>query len=91
MGYVKVTILYQPDAGQYSSRNLHYQDLLGHNDLTTARDFAFKALAEESVEKGFVKVVFTQAATYSFRFERMGLMGYNLTQTQKQPNETQFV
>lgn len=91
MHYLKVTILHQPDAGQHSSRHFSYQELLGHTDLATAREFAFKALAEGNFQKGFVKVVFPQAADYAFQFERTGLIGYNLTQTQVQPEEVQFV
>jgi len=91
MNHVKVTIHHQPDAGQPSSSHFSYQELLGHTDVTTAQHFAFKVLGEEHFQKGFIRVVFPQAVSYYFRFERMGLMGFNLTQAQEQQEEAQFV
>jgi len=78
MRYVAVTIHHEPDAGQHSSSHFSYQDFLGHTDLVTVRGFAFKALAEEHFLKGRIEVVFPEAASRFFRFERMGLVGYKL-------------
>jgi hypothetical protein len=64
---------------------------LGHTDVTTAKQFAFKALGEGNFQKGLMRVVFPRAVSYYFRFERMGLMGFNLTQAQEQQEEAQFV
>jgi hypothetical protein len=91
MRYVKVTTVHQPDAGQFSNRHFAYPDFLGHTDETTAREYAFKALDEGNLRTGLIRVAFPEGAGYSFRFVRMGLMGYNLTQTQDQPHEAQLV
>lgn len=91
MRYAKVAILHQPDAGQHSKSHFSYPELLGHTDEATAREFAFKALDEGPFKKGIIKVVFPQAATYAFRFERMGLIGYNLFPTHEPVEEAQFV
>lgn len=82
MSYVRVTVLHRPDAGQHSSSHFNYQEPLGHADLATARQFAFSALGEGKFQKGFVRVVFAQAARYYFRFERRGVFGFELTQAQ---------
>ena len=91
MRYVKVTIVHQPDAGQFSNGHFAYPDFLGHADETTAREYAFKALDDGLLQKGLIRVSFPEGPGYSFRFVRMGLMGYNLTQTQDQPQEAQLV
>jgi hypothetical protein len=92
MRYVRVTILHRPDAGQQSSNHYSYPEHLGHTDVVTARDFAFRALGEGNFQKGSVKVVFPESAPYTFLFERMGLMGHNLVQTQEQqPGEAHLV
>jgi len=88
MNHVKVTIHHQPDAGQPSSSHFSYQELLGHTDVTTAGEFAFKALAEGTFLKGCIDVAFPEAASYSFRFERKGLMGYSLTPTHEPAEKT---
>ena len=84
MRYVKVTTVHQPDAGQYSKGRFAYPDSLGHTDETTAREYAFKALDEGILRKGLIRVAFPEGTGYSFQFVRMGLIGYNLTQTQDQ-------
>jgi hypothetical protein len=91
MPYVSVTILHQPDAGRQTSSHFSYHEPIGHTDVVTARDFAFKAISEGDFQKGMIKVVFPQRAPYAFRFERMGLMGYNLIQTQELPEEGHLV
>lgn len=91
MRYVKVTTAHQPDAGQYSNGHRTYPDFLGHTDETTAREYAYKALDEGILRKGLIRVAFSEGSGYSFRFVRMGLMGYNLTNTQDQPQEAQRV
>ncbi len=91
MRYVNVTIVHQPDAGQYSSEHFAYPDVLGHTDETTAREFAFKALDEGNLRNGRIRVAFPEGPSYSFRFVRMGLMGYNLIQTSEQTQEPQLV
>jgi hypothetical protein len=91
MRYVKVTTVHQPDAGQYSNGHSAYPDLLGHTDETTAREFAFKTLDEGNLRKGLIRVAFPEGASYAFRFVRMGLMGYDLSQTQEQPQEARLV
>jgi hypothetical protein len=87
MRYISVTILHQPDAGQHTKAHFSFHNGLGQSDVATARDFAFRALGEGYFQKGIIKVVFPHAATYAFRFERMGLMGYNLTQTHEEAQE----
>ncbi len=91
MHYVKVTIFHQPDAGQHSSSRFTYQDLLDNTDASTAREFAFKALGEGNARKGRITVVFPETASFSFRFERAGLVGYKLTRTRDQPTEALLV
>jgi len=91
MRYVKVTTVHQPDAGQCSSGHCAYPDLLGHTDEATAREYAFKALDQGILRQGLIRVAFPEGADYSFRFVRMGLMGYNLTQSQDRPQEAQLV
>jgi hypothetical protein len=76
--------------GQYRSRRFTYQDNLVQ-EMASARDFAFKALSEGNFLKGFICVHFQQAASYTFRFERTGLLGYRLAPTQDQPKEPPFV
>ncbi len=88
MRYIGVTVLHQPDAGQHSKKHFSYQEPLGQTDEVTAREFAFRALAEGQFHKGLIQVVFPQAASYSYRFERMGLMGFNLRPTQEHLEET---
>ncbi len=90
MRYVKVSTVHQPDAGQYSNGHFAYPDFFGHTDETTAREFAFKALDEGILRKGLIRVAFPEGAGYSFRFVRIGLMGYNLTPAQDQLHETQL-
>ena len=84
MRYISVTILHQPDAGQHTKGHFSFHDGLGEADVATARDFAFRALGKGHFKKGIVKVVFPHAATYAFQFERMGLLGYNLTPTHEE-------
>jgi hypothetical protein len=91
MGHVKVTILHQPDAGQYSCRHFTYEALRGDTDLVTAREFAFRALGEGNFRKGLLQVTFPEAGSYSFRFERMGLAGYQLIPAQEQAAAAQTV
>ncbi len=91
MRYIKVTVVHQPDAGQHSSRRFTYPELLCRTDEATAREFAFKALAEDGFQKGLITVNFPEASGYSFWFERTGLVGYELTRAQGQRNEPQFV
>jgi hypothetical protein len=91
MRYVHVTIVHQPDAGQYSKGHFAYPDVLGHTDETTAREFAFKALDEGEFRKGLIRVAFPEGPSYSFRFVRTGLMGYNLIEASEQPQELQLV
>ena len=91
MRYVRVTILHRPDAGQQSSSQFSYPEHLGHSDILTAREFAFRALGEGNFQKGSLKVAFPQAAPYTFRFERAGLVGHHLIQTQGQPEQAQLV
>jgi hypothetical protein len=78
MCYVQVTVEHRPDAGQRSSRRFTFEEPLGLADEPTARGFAFEALAQDDFRKGLVRVSFPQAASYSFRFERAGLVGYRL-------------
>lgn len=85
MRHVRVTLVHQPDAGQKSGRQFIFQDPLDVTDLATAREFAFKALAEGSPQKGHLTVAFPEAASFSFRFERTGLIGYSLTPTPAPP------
>lgn len=84
MRYVRVTVLHQPDAGQHSSSHFSYQEALGHADLATARQFAFNALGEGKFQKGLITVVFAQGPRYHFRFERMGVLGFNLTEDSRE-------
>jgi hypothetical protein len=91
MRYVRVTILHRPDAGQQSSSQFSYPDHLGHSDIVTARDFAYRALGEGNFQKGFVTVAFPQAAPHAFRFERAGLVGHTLVETQGQPEAARWV
>jgi len=91
MRYVKVSTVHQPDAGQCSDGHCAYPDFLGYTDETTAREYAFKALDEGILRKGLIRVSFPEGSGYSFRFVRMGLVGYNLTKTQDQPQEAQHV
>lgn len=81
MRHVRVTLAHRPDAGQQSGSQFVYPDPLTVTDVTTAREFAFKALAEEPLQKGHLTVAFPAAASFSFRFERSGLVGYSLTLT----------
>jgi hypothetical protein len=81
MRYVRVTVLHQPDAGQPTSSHFSYQELLGHTDVATARDFAFRALGEGQFQRGVATVVFPGGAGAAFRFERRGLMGLDLVHT----------
>jgi len=90
MRNIQVTVDHQPDAGQQSRRHFSLQDPLDQTDAPTAREFAFKALAEGGFQKGLIHVVFPQAASYSFRFERAGLVGYRLAPTQVQPKAAPF-
>ncbi len=91
MRYVQVTVDHQPDAGQRSRHRFTFQEPLDQTDALTAREHAFKALAEGDFRNGVIHVLFPQAANYSFRFERAGLMGYTLTRRQDQPKEARFV
>jgi hypothetical protein len=91
MRYVRVTILHRPDAGQQSSSHFSFPELLGHSDMVTAREFAFRALGEGDFRKGFVTVVFPHVAPYAFRFERAGLAGHTLVETQGQPGAARLV
>jgi hypothetical protein len=91
MRYVRVTILHRPDSGQQSSSHFSYPELLGHSDMVTARDFAFRALGESDFQKGFVTVAFPQLAPYTFRFERAGLVGHTLVETQGEPEAAPLV
>ena len=91
MRYVRVTILHRPDAGQQSSSHFSYPEPLGHADVVTARDFAFRALGEGNFQKGFVTVAFPQVAPYAFRFERAGLVGHTLVEIQGQPEAARLV
>ena len=90
MRYIKVTVLHQPDAGQSSTSHFTYPVSLGRSDEDTAGEFAFQALGGQDYQKGFIRVAFPQTAAYYFRFERAGIMGYNLTRTQGQPQQALF-
>ena len=85
MRYVSVMVSHSPDAGRESRSHFSYQDTLQLSDLETAREFAFQALKDGSFQKGFIRVAFPETATYHFRFERAGILGYNLTQTRQYP------
>ena len=89
MCYVQVTVEHRPDAGQPSSRRFTFEDPLGLADEPTARGLAFEALAEGRFRRGFVHVKFPEAASYTFRFERAGLVGYRLDPTQDRPAQGQ--
>src|SRR5262249_20262116 len=81
MRYVRVTVRHQPDAGQQTTSQFSYPEVLGHTDVATARDFAFRALGEGNFKKGIIRVVFPEVTGTAFRFERAGLMGHNLVHT----------
>ena len=87
MRYVRVTVQHHPDAGQQSSSHFNYQEPLGHTDVTTARQFAFRALGDGNFRKGFIKVVFAEGPHRHFRFERMGIAGFSLTEDQREQAE----
>lgn len=91
MRYVKVSIVHQPDAGHHTRSHVTYPDVLGQADLVTAREFAFRALAEGDLRRGRITVTFPESASYSFRFERRGLVGYELSLTRDQPRVPQLV
>ncbi len=91
MRNIQVTVDHRPDAGQHSRRLFTLQDPLDQTDAPTASEFAFKVLAEGGFLKGLIHVAFPQAASYSFRFERAGLVGYRLAPMQVQPKAAPIV
>jgi hypothetical protein len=91
MRYVRVTILHQPDAGQQATSHFSYPELLGHTDVATARDFAFRALGEGQFKQGIAKVAFPGGTGTAFRFERRGLMGFDLVHTPERLGAAELV